>query len=209
MSQFNTPMGTKPSVYWDETAGLQQAQPMIIKIVNSAQQRQTMPGKCPAIFGLTVGYTVPFQWTSHYTLWQVIPADIELRENHLIFVPATKEDGIKPVKPVQSPEAESDRLKSTAKKPKPKPQQEEREPVDKSKPSYVLKYLRVPLNGKNPPAVPVGVTFLTEHNNHRVNWHIMPTSEELATGLLILDPWDNEDESEDHALPPARWWQRG
>ncbi len=208
MSLYN-PLGFKPSFYWDETAGLKEDKPMLVKLVQSGNQRKAMPGKSPSGFGFTVGYTVPFNFGSHYALWHVVPAAIELRESHLIFVPASKQSPLKKTLPEAGETEMEQEVETKPEKEKPKP--EVSAPLDKSQPSFSVKYLRLPLSGKSQPAMAVGVTFLTEHDNHRLVWNLRPSSEELAAGLLILDQWEGSEEAE--AAPAsvrskAHWWQR-
>lgn len=201
--KLHDPLGFKPAFFWDETSGLKHDRPMLVKLVQSGNQRETLPGKSPSAFGFTVGYTVPFRAQSHYALWHVVPAAVELRESQLIFVPAGKDSPIRKTKP-EAKEVETQPEKEV-KSPKAKPQAEAPAPLDRAQPSFAVKYLRLPLSGRSQPAMPVGVTFLTEHDNHRLVWNLRPSSEELAAGLLILDPWEGEQEA---APAKSHWWQR-
>lgn len=198
------PLGFKPKFYWDETAGMKEEKPMLVKLVQSASQRQAMPGKCPSAFGLTVGYTLPCHWNSHYVLWRIIPAGIELRQNQLIFTPAGKGSPIRAVRP-EAPEEVEETPKEKENKPKPKEAEEQEESAGTSDPSFVVKYIPLPLADNSPPASPIGVTFLTKRNNHRLVWNVLPSGESLASGVLVLDPWEAPEEE---ASPVKRWWQK-
>ena len=195
------PLGFKPKFYWDETAGVKEEKPMLVKLVQSSNLRSAMPGKCPSAFGVTVGYTIPFD-ASHYVLWRVIPAGIELRQNQLIFTPATKERALKAVLPEAIEETPEE---PETKKEKPEETKEKEIAPETSEPSFVVKYLPLPLSSKSPPAVPVGVTFVTQRNNHRVVWNVLPGGEALSKGVLLLNPWEAE---EMEAAPAKRWWQK-
>lgn len=198
------PLGFKPAFYWDETAGLKEDKPMLVKLVQSANQRGNMPGKCPSAFGVTVGYTIPFQSGSHYVLWRVIPAGVELRQNQLIFTPAPKGSPLKAVKPEEAKETPQEKETERPKQ-KPKEAEEKEVSAEKSEPSFAIKYVPLPLTGSSPPAVAVGVTFVTQRENHRLVWNVLPGGEALAKGLLILDPW----EAEEVESPAAkRWWRK-
>ncbi len=203
------PLCFRPKFYWDETAGLQEEKPMLLKLVQSSQP--PMPSKCPSVFAFTVGYTIPFNAGSHYALWRVLPSALELRQNTLIFTPAFKEKALKPVPPeqpkvpLQEPPAKPE--KEEPKQPPEKPQEAPPAP-ESNNPSFVVKLLNLPLSPKSQPAIAVGVTFVTQHDNHRLVWNLLPSSEALAQGVLLLDPWEGQTEEAANAPQPKRWWQR-
>lgn len=201
---LHQPLGFKPKFYWDETAGVKEDKPMLVKLVQSANQRGNMPGKCPSVFGFTVGYTVPFADGSHYVLWRVIPAGVELRQNPLIFTPAPKGSPLKAVLPEEGEETPKEKETEQPKEKLEKAEETEM-PPEKNEPSFVVKYIPLPLTGSSPPAMPVGVTFVTQRNNHRIVWNVLPSGETFAKGLLILNPWEAEDVE---SSPAKRWWQK-
>ncbi|MEL6408521.1 MAG: hypothetical protein AAFR81_29405 [Chloroflexota bacterium] len=203
-------MLNKPSYYWDETQGLKDDKPLLVKLVATQHQRQTMPSKCPSVFGVTVGYTHPVNETSQQVLWRVIPANMELRESVLVFIPTSPTGIVKKSAP-QAAASNSDEQKTH----KDEKQQAtlENPSIDEALPSrdtptYEVVYLGRDAKGKYHPALRIGVTFMTQHHNHRMVWDVLPSSEALATGVLILNPYDAEDEE---TAKPSSWlskWQR-
>ncbi|MEM9990841.1 MAG: hypothetical protein AAF738_03700 [Bacteroidota bacterium] len=193
--------------YWDERAGLTDDTPFYVKLLRTETQSEQMPSKCPSVFAMRVGYTMPFQQSSHQVIWQVIPSECELQHNCLVFVPMPKENELR--KRTSHSKGSEQEKEETKAQPRPKPAYIPKEEAPSgNQPSYVVKYLPLPLSAVCRPPVPLGVTFRTKQGNHRVVWDVMPSHVSLAKGMLFLDKWHAPTHQEDDAPASSSWWQR-
>ena len=61
-------------------------------------------------------------------------------------------------------------------------------------PTHVVRLIRDE-KGRNSFPVKVGVTFTTKQGNLRLTWDVLPATSELANGILILAPYEDQSEA--------------